>query len=465
MNSGAGVSGGVADAGSVLTVLDDLDAVYEKLAGIALDRLGSAELLAVAERLEIHRRRQPAVEHRVLHHLTGQATAAEAGGKSWKEVLSIRLGISGGEARRRLAEAQDLGPRQAITGQPLDPQLPNVAAAQAAGAIGGEQVAIIRRFFTELPAPVDYQTRQGCEVTLADIAATLRPEQLRKAADRLMALIDPDGPVPDDAERARRRHVSIGAQCTDGMSPITGLLDPQARAVLEAILAKWAAPGMCNPDDTAPCVKGIPTQEQIDVDTRSTAQRNHDALTAIARNVLASGELGEHNGLPVTVIVSTTLAELESGTGHAVTAGAALLPMTDVIRMAAHAHHYLAVYDRDHKDVPLYLGRTKRCASPGQRIVLHARDRGCTFPGCTVPGYGSQVHHVTAWKNGGTTDITAEVLACGPHNRLADHDGWQVRIRPDGQVEWIPPPGLDTGQARTNKYHQPQRMLVDPDNG
>lgn len=89
--------------------------------------------------------------------------------------------------------------------------------------------------------------------------------------------------------------------------------------------------------------------------------------------MLASGKLGQHNGLPATIIVSTTLAELESGRGHAVTGGSALLPMRDVIRLARHAYHYLAVFD-NHSQIPLYLGRTRRIASAGQRIVLHAAE-------------------------------------------------------------------------------------------
>ena len=100
-----------------------------------------------------------------------------------------------------------------------------------------------------------------------------------------------------------------------------------------------------------------------------------------------------HNGLPVTVIVSTTLQELTSGAGRAVTGGGTLLPMRDLIRMASHAYHYLAVFD-EHSSRPLYLGRTRRVASPDQRIVLYAKDRGCTHPGCDVPGYWSEVHHV-----------------------------------------------------------------------
>jgi hypothetical protein len=92
-------------------------------------------------------------------------------------------------------------------------------------------------------------------------------------------------------------------QGIDGMSPIHGLLDPECRATVEAVLAKWAAPGMCNPDDAAPCVDGEPSEEAVQGDTRSAGQRNHDALTAMGRSVLASGELGQHNGLPTTIIV------------------------------------------------------------------------------------------------------------------------------------------------------------------
>jgi hypothetical protein len=176
--------------------------------------------------------------------------------------------------------------------------------------------------------------------------------------------------------------------------------------------------------------------------------------------MLASGQLGQHNGLPATIIVSTTLKDLESVAGHGVTASGSLLPMSDVIRMASHAYHYLVIFD-EHKREPLYLGRTKRLASRGQRIVLHARDRGCTFPGCTVAGYNCQVHHAKrGWARGGQTNVDEEVLACPPHNRLVEKAGWVTRIRADGRVEWIPPPQLDSGQARVNDYHHPENYLL-----
>ena len=111
---------------------------------------------------------------------------------------------------------------------------------------------------------------------------------------------------------------------------------------------------------------------------------------------------------------------------------------------------------------PSTFGRTKRLASvEAERIVLHDRDRGCTKPGCTVPGYGTQVHHVNGWAKGAQTNIDEEVLACGADNRLAEQ-GWTVTIR-NGIVEWIPPPEIDVGQTRINYHHHPERLLAPPD--
>jgi hypothetical protein len=267
----------VSDREAITATLDRFEAAQAELAALAFDVLTAPEVLNVKDRLETVNRRQAAVDHRLTHHLTAQASPAELGGKSWTDVLSNRLRIGRGEARRRLDEADDLGPRVAMTGEPLQPVLPNTAAAQAAGTIGAEHVRIIRRFFADLPAAVDVETRQACEADLARIASQHTPDGLRKAADRLMALVHPDGDF-SDADRARRRGLTIGNQEADGMSKISGLLDPEARATIDAVLAKWASPGMCNPDDETPCVDGQPSQAAIEGDTRSQAQRNHDAL-------------------------------------------------------------------------------------------------------------------------------------------------------------------------------------------
>ncbi len=141
------------------------------------------------------------------------------------------------------------------------------------------------------------------------------------------------------------------------------------------------------------------------------------------------------------------------------TGGGTLLPMSDVIRLASHAHHYLAIFDHGQA---LALYHTKRLASAAQRLVLYAKDRGCTAPGCTAPGYLCEVHHCTPYATHPVTDVNDLTLVCGPHHQLADH-GWTTRKNTRGHTEWIPPPHHDRGQPRINTFHHPEKLLRDDD--
>ena len=447
----------VAGSKRIAVLTAELEALLaESLDGSAADRTEAAFVW------ETFKRRCAAMDHRVVGSLA-EVPIEELGESSLTSALSTLLRISAAEANRRVKEAKDLGPRSSMTGEPLEPMLLNTAAAQWRGEIGAEHVKIIRRFFKKLPGFVDYDTREAAEAQLAELACGLRPEDLRVAANHLAILLDQDGDL-SDADRAKRSYLTKGKQQADGMSEIRGCVDPELGGFLDAVFAKWAAPGMCNPDDDNPCVDGEPGQEARTGDLRTTGQRNHDALKALLRAMLASGQLGSHKGLPVTMVISTTLKELESGTGHAVTGGGTLLPMSDVIRQATAAHHYLVVFD-DHTEEPLYLGRAKRLASKAQRIVLYARDRGCTRPGCTAPGYWCEAHHDDGWAaNDSPTDINKLSLACPADNKLIEKTGWTTCKRKDGRTEWIPPPNLDTGQARVNNYHHPERYLVPDEN-
>jgi hypothetical protein len=441
----------------VVEVFDALEAEFKRALDLTFDVLTTPERLAVLENLEQMRRGQPAIEHALINQLAEQADATELGGKL-PSALANRLRISRAEASRRVHEAADLGERKALNGEALPPVLPATAEAQRNGDLGPGHVTVIRSFWHRIPEFVDIETRANAEAHLAGLACEYRPDELAKLADKLTDCLNPDGDFTD-VDRARRRGLSIGKQDIDGMSPISGYLTPEARATIDAVFAKLAAPGMCNPDDIEPCVSGTPSQAAIENDTRTGAQRNHDALNAAGRALLASGELGQHNGLPASIIVTTTLEELEAGAGKALTGGGTLLPMSDVIRLGSHAHHYLAIFDKG-KTLALY--HTRRLASPAQRIVLHAKDRGCTFPGCTVPGYLCEVHHNNPYATNPVTDINHLSFACGPNHKLADQ-GWTTRKNGHGDTEWIPPPHLDHGQPRTNTYHHPEKLLRDDD--
>ena len=121
-------------------------------------------------------------------------------------------------------------------------------------------------------------------------------------------------------------------------------------------------------------------------DERSGAQRCHDGIKLGLKAGHRLRRDGLERGDPVTVIVRTTLAELDQG-AHAVTnpdvpmpaparsGGETAVPMRDVIRMGADGIHYLAVFD-DHSERPIYLGRQNRIATVDQRIICYATGRG-----------------------------------------------------------------------------------------
>ncbi|WP_219070980.1 DUF222 domain-containing protein, partial [Candidatus Mycobacterium methanotrophicum] len=118
-----------------------------------------------------------------------------------------------------------------------------------------------------------------------------------KLGQRIADYLNPDGLFSDE-DRARRRGLYLGPQGPDDMSRLSGWLDPEARAYVEAIEAA-VRPGRHRLD-------GQPEAR----DDRTPAQRCHDALKLGLQTAIASGGLGVHRGHPVTVVATTTLAEL-----------------------------------------------------------------------------------------------------------------------------------------------------------
>jgi hypothetical protein len=441
---------GVADA------FDALAAAVATIGGLKLDNYAPGVRLHALEQLETARRQQAVLGHDLIGGLAKE-DPADVGGPIHK-VIADWLRISPAEARRRMRDAEQLAPQMTITGETLPPELPATAQAWRNGMLDQQHLRVIQMFVRDLPVDTSVDTVERAERFLAQQAATLRPDQLEKVANRCAVMINPDGKF-SDMDRARHRGFTWSSQRSDGMSVGKLTASPELRANLDAWLARFAAPGMCNPDDQSPCVTGGPGEDLAGRDVRSHAQRQHDALNALVRGQLGDPKLGVHNGLPVTVVVSTTLQELSSAAGRAVTGGGTLLPIRDLIRMASHAYHYLAVFD-EHQSRPLYLGRARRIASADQRLVLYAKDRGCTAPGCDVPAYWTEVHHDDDWAHGGRTDIDKLTLACKPDHKLADK-GWRTVKSGNGETQWIPPPHLDHGQARTNDYHHPERIFDD----
>lgn len=319
---------------------DGLRDAVNRWCDLAFDAITGKERLALLETVEVVTRRLHAPGHTLINQLAEQSTTKELGGRL-HIVLADRLHLTRPDALRRIRDAEDLGRRTALTGETLPPKLPATATAHRDGLIGDKHITEIRSFLTHLPTTVAPDTREEAEKQLAQLAIDLRPDELHQDAAKLLDLMDPDGAVPSeeaDRVRARKRGITLGKQDKDLMSRISGHIDPELRAVLEAINATLGAPGRCNRDDEQPTIDDEPTDEAARRDTRSTSQRFHDALLTAGRALLMSGTLGQHNGLPTSLVVTTTLKELEAAAGRGLTGGGTLLPMSDVIRLSRHAH-------------------------------------------------------------------------------------------------------------------------------
>ena len=99
----------------------------------------------------------------------------------------------------------------------------------------------------------------------------------------------------------------------------------------------------------------------------------------------------------MTIVATVDLADLQAKAGVATTGGGSWLPMTDVIRMAAQVDNFLLIFD-DAQPCALYKGRSTRLATPAQRLVLDALERGCSHP--AVPCRPAGARPTTPKKTG-----------------------------------------------------------------
>jgi hypothetical protein len=103
----------------------------------------------------------------------------------------------------------------------------------------------------------------------------------------------------------------------------------------------------------------------------------------------------------------------------------------------------------------LDIGRASRIFPPHIRKALAARDKGCAFPGCTIPAPWCEAHHISYWSRGGTSGTDNGTLLCSHHHHVIHKEQWTIETR-TGIPWFIPPPHLDPRQRpRRNYYFRP----------
>ena len=418
-----------------------LDSLVESAEG-SLGCLDDAGLIGVLQAFERVRNRMALVDHRLVGECERRDLAGRQSQPSVARVLASVLRLSPAEAARRVRAAEACGERTSLTGEPLAPLRPVLAAAQQTGEVSTEQVDLIVRALRPYDrAGFDPDHVAAGERLLAGYAATFGPPQLKPLVDRVVNAIDPDGSVPDDALNEGRRHFTLRTT-KDGAYVGEFRLTGTAGAKLSAVLGPLSRPrssvvGSCSSPDGS-------EQPVREVDPRSLPQRRHDALEEMCDRLLRSGTLPDSGGTPSTVVVTLNADDLQARTGTATTSDGQTLSIARLLGLAGEAEIIPTVLNAS--GAVLDLGRTRRLASPSQTLALTVRDGGCSFPGCTHPPEFCERHHIVGWVDGGKTDLDNLTLLCGYHHRHFAERGWRCRINPDRLPEWIPPRWVDPEQ-------------------
>jgi hypothetical protein len=195
-----------------------------------------------------------------------------------------------------------------------------------------------------------------------------------------------------------------------------------------------------------------PLRDATGPDLRTPAARRADALIDVCQLALRTGQLPATGGQPAQITVTIDLDTLQRdlAIGHLDT-GQLLTPEA-TRRIACDAHIIPAILNS--ASVPIDIGRTRRPFTGATRTAILLRDGGCAFPGCERPPRATDIHHITYWTHGGTTDRDNGVALCRHHHQLIHHTDWTIRIGADHRPDFTPPTHIDpTQQPRRNPYH------------
>ena len=308
--------------------------------------------------------------------------------------------ISGAEANRRIHLGSALRRSSTITGEPLAPRFPVLAASVAAGKVGPESATIIVRTLDEVRRVASPDDLDVAEAGLVRHAANHRVQYVSDLAMVVRDRLDPDGVLPREQETKMRRGVQLGRE-RNGIVPIRGGLAPTSAALVQALFNEVNAPGaqprFLSDDDrrdgTVTSVDENGTETVVVRDVRTRDQRQHDALEGIIKaGVRNTGlETGQLRSI-AEVTAHISVADLESGTGLGWIDGITEpVSVGTIQQLLCDARFRRMILGNDGE--VLALGKARYPFTSAQRKAIIARD-GDTCALCDAPVAWADAHHV-----------------------------------------------------------------------
>ena len=427
--------GAVAGESPVLEqLLSTVESGLKTAAMLSPDEIWTCSDSDVEALLLVHARLESvtaAIGHLIVRDADVRDLAGSVGMKSTRRWLATKLTLTPAEAKARVQTADMLSRKAKGT-----------AAALLEGRVNSTQVRAIAKGLGQVESLASADEFAEAEAFFLTEGIGLHAGHIARLADHLQETLDPDGDEPKDkAQRSR------GVTITDvggGQYRIRGILTAECAALVKAATDPLAAP--------KPAVRG-PDGETREKDTRTPAQRTHDAIADVFRQYLRHGDTGTSHGVSPHLSVTATIAAYKGDSGHPFgrTATGQDLDQATLRRLACDAGMTPILLDA--LGIPLDVGRERRTVTPAIWKALVARDVGCIGEGCTRPASWCEAHHFPPWEEGGITSVDTCALVCSDEHYLAHHEGWEIRLGADGHPEMIPPPWVDREQRPRRNAH------------
>ena len=310
------------------------------------------------------------------------------------------------EAARRIRVGRELRARSAIDGSPLPAPHPLVSAAVERGEIGIDSAVVIAKNLNDAAIVATPAQIEVAEHALVDQAASVSADLVAEHAAVWRHALDQDGSEPRLERIHRKRRFVIGNENLEGLTPFSGLAEPQFAATLRAAIGERTAPTR-QPRflDSTDLPEGVDAVDDVADDPRSREQRSYDVLVGlltagIRSDSATSGPL--HSTATVTVVVRAS--DLVAGSGPACLDDARE-QISAALAAEISCDSGVTLIGVGDKGQPLWLGRRERYFTAAQRKALALRDGGCVWPGCKAPPSWCHAHHVVSWLQNGPTDI------------------------------------------------------------
>ncbi|WP_172836220.1 HNH endonuclease signature motif containing protein [Microlunatus soli] len=391
--------------------------------------VGDDRLVGFIGRLEEVRNRLGLVDHEIVHACQATDLPHRLQLRTVANLLGQVTRIQPGQAHARVRAADTLRAGRSMTGEPLAPTWPRLAAAVASGLVPPVQADIALRCLSRIER-LPWTNREAVEIAEAELAAgavVFPPREFAEIVQRVTDHNDPDGTLADDQLHEATRRVTF-YQARDGSWRMEARFTPTVGAQINAVIGPLTKP-QHGPDGQ---------------DLRSPEERAHDAIADVFARILRAGDAPAAGGVPATVVVTIDYRHLLDDTGYGrLPDGTPIAPST-LLKLACEADIIPVVLGAFGE--VLDLGRNHRVANKTQTMALIARDKGCSFPSCGRPAAWCERHHIIGWEIGGLTDLTNLTLLCRYHHQHFQRQGWQCDMI-DGLPWWIPPRWIDPDQT------------------